>query len=182
MTIDPTSLALRIAERERELDALRRELSRWRTPARLPDGLFGVLRCSVGPYAIGLLTREIDEVLPMAALTLVPSAPPWMLGLLVLGERRVPVMDLLARESGTQRVLDPGEFLVVTTTENGSCALVVERLEGLCELDSADVHRPSLDIPFGAHVLGIAAASDPPFVLISTAPLSLRELAAEVHT
>lgn len=178
--MDPFALPEIIARKERELDVLRRELSLLRTPARLPQGAFPVLRCGLGRYAIALLASEVEEVLRMVELTPLPAAPPWIPGLLSLGARRLPVVDLIARESGSARAVDPSEFIVVTTTERGTCALLVESVEGLSSVDSTQVQRPSLDMPFGAHVLGVTTLGEQSVLLVTSAPLNQDELAVEV--
>src|SRR4051812_40507664 len=116
MTTDLFTLLDAIARKEQELHGLQRELSFLHAGTPLPTGECVVLRCTLKGHAVALFATEIDEVLNMAELVSSPSSPAWLMGLVSVGSRRIPVVDLFARESGVRRSPDPAEFIVLART------------------------------------------------------------------
>jgi len=176
MTADSFALADAILEKERELDALRRELALHRACSRVLAADTVIVRCRLRGHTIALLASEISEVVRMAELTTVPGAAPWFVGLLAVGAQRLPVLDLFARKSGVRRVPDPSEFIVLSETRNGPCGLVVDSIDDLVTIHGREVRRPTADAPFGAHVLGSIDVRGDTILLLSAAPLSLPDL------
>jgi chemotaxis signal transduction protein len=173
MTTDFFALVDAIAHKEQELHDLRRELSLLHASTPLPTGECMVLRCVLKEHAVALLASEVDEVLNMAELVTSPSSPAWLMGLLSVGPRRVPVIDLFARESGVRRSPDPAEFIVLARTRTASCGLVVDAIDGLAQIASRDVYRPEPEAPFGAYVRGVVNIAGKPVLLLSAIPVLL---------
>lgn len=167
----PSQLLETIAEKERELDTLRRSLADHRERIRLKAGTLGVVRCRLAGRSVAFREEDVDEVVAMAELTELAGSPPWIAGLLELGRERLPVIDLAARESGTRRVVDPSEFVVIVHSSRGRFGLVVDDLEALSSFDTSDLHRPSRELPFAAHVLGVATFDGRPTLLLAVEPL-----------
>jgi len=165
--IDPSSLVAEITRRERELDALRHELSAFRRPALRGIGELSVVRCRLGDRAVAFRSSELDEVVMMAALTPLPEAPPWVMGMLQVGPDHLPVLDLVARETGHRRRPHPDQFILLARNSEARLGMVVDALEGLANIDAREVHPPPAEIPFAAHALGIADISDRPTVLLA---------------
>lgn len=160
-----------IEAKERELYALRRDLARFRNDIRLPPGPSTVVRCRVSGCAIGFCAVDIDEVVAMAALAELPGAPPWIAGLLQVGADRMVVVDLAVQSGFARRVVDPSQFLVLARADGRRLALIVDSLDGLATIDSADVHRPSGEVPFAPHVIGVTTIAGDTTLILSVGPL-----------
>ncbi|MFO0694281.1 MAG: chemotaxis protein CheW [Polyangiales bacterium] len=170
-THPPSELLEAIATKERELDVLRRRLAAFREAIRLPAGRVGVLRCRLGGSHVAFREDEIDEVVAMAELLVLPNSPAWLMGLLTVGRVRIPVLDLVARDTGVRRTADPSEHVVLATVAGRRLGVVVDELESLDTLEGSDVARPSADLPFAAHVVGVADVGERPTLLLSMEPL-----------
>jgi purine-binding chemotaxis protein CheW len=174
--VAPFVLAEAIAQKERELYALRSELARQRASSRIPEAEAVIVRCRLGEHNVALLTSEVSEVLRMAELSTIPDAPVWFMGLLAIGSQRIPVIDLFAHQTGRRRTPDPSELIVLTETRSGPCGLVVDEVAELVTIHGSQVFRPAPDAPFGAHLLGTVTVGDQPVLLLSAAPLSLEDV------
>jgi purine-binding chemotaxis protein CheW len=173
MTDDLFALLNELSTKERELSDLKRALSVQVSSVRIPAHRSTVLRGNLFGFPVALLAEEVDEVVRMPALTPLPDAPPWILGLLRVGEDLVPVLDLSARETQSRRALDPDHFVVLTNVRGQRRGLLLESIEGLAEIEAANLRRPELDQPFGPYVLGTYNLADRVVLLLSTAPLEL---------
>ncbi len=172
---DPLQLVEDIAEKVRELDALRRRLADHRPRLRMAADSLEVLLCRLGESAVAFRGVDVDEVVAMAELTELPMAPPWLAGLLAVGEERVPVVDLPARESGVRRVLHPSEFIVLAHAASGRLGVIVDGLQGLFTVPANAVHRPSSQLPFAAFVTAVVEVDGGSAALLSVEPLALAE-------
>ena len=176
MSTDPFELVDAITRKEQELHELRRELACLHRRSSLPSTEFVALRCRLHGYAVALIAQELHEVVRMAELLVLPDSPTWLMGLLALGPRRIPVLDLLARDAGVRRSPAPNEFVVIAETEAGPCGLLMEAIEGLVTVAPSQISRPERDAPFGAHVLGIVSIGDEAVLLLSAAPATLENV------
>lgn len=173
----PRTLIDEIARLERELDALRRELSRHRTETRLPYGALSLVLCRMGERRVAFRQDVVDEIVAMPALTALPDAPPWIMGLLQLGDERIAVLDAWARESGVRREPDPDSLLVVARARRGRVALVVDALDGLATVESSSVTIPGPEVVFAPHVLGVVDVAGASTLVLTVDALTPDELA-----
>ena len=172
MTVDLFAVAQAIADKERELHALRSLLARARQQTQVPDGEFVALRCSLAGSTVAIAATQIREVVQMAELTQLPGAAPWFAGLLTIGEERIAVLDLAATDSGVPRPRDPSEFVVLLNATDSVTGLVVDALLDLVTLDGEKVHRPDPELPFGPHVIGVTSIGGESVLLLSAAALA----------
>jgi chemotaxis signal transduction protein len=95
----------RVAELERQLRDLRRQLAMEAPADELPGPSFDVLAARAGADEVALLLEQVEVVVRAAWLTRLPETPPWVLGLLDVHGDQVPVLDLATRirSSGTAR-------------------------------------------------------------------------------
>jgi chemotaxis signal transduction protein len=98
-----------------------------------------------------------------------PDAFPWVMGLVSIASKRIPVVDLFGGE--TRRVADPDDFIVLTETQSGPIGLVMDAIEDLVTFDASTLSRPEPDVPFGAHVRGVFDAGGDAVLLLSAAPI-----------
>ena len=173
MTDDLFALLDELSTKERELADLKRALSVQVSSVRIPVQHSTVLRGNLFGFPVAVLAEEVDEVVRMPALTPLPDAPPWIVGLLQIAEDCLPVLDLSARETQKRRAPDPDHFVVLTNVRGQRRGLLLESVEGLAEIDGANLRRPALDQPFGPYVLGTYNLADRIVLLLSTAPLEL---------
>jgi chemotaxis signal transduction protein len=178
--MDPLILLDSIATKERELDALRRELARYRRSSALPSGPVAVMRCQLAGRSIAFFQRDVDEVVPMCELTSLPGAPAWCMGLLQLGKARLVVIDLAALESKAPREPDPGELIVIAHSSQGQLGFVVDSIDELTSIEGADVHIPLMDVPFASHVFGVVSVEGVSTLIVAVEPLTMAQLDLEV--
>ncbi len=180
MTDDLFRLVDSIARKEQELAALRRLLVQHQGSKTPVWGETTVLRCKLHGHAVALPVSEVQEVLRMPELTVLPDAFPWVMGLLRLGAERIPVVDLFG---GTveRRACEPEDFIVLTDTQAGTLGLVMDAIDGISSFDASALARPLPDMPFGAHVLGVFDAEGESVLLLSPSPVSLAELSPEAE-
>jgi chemotaxis signal transduction protein len=143
--------ALRVDE-ERLRAVFRRragELAERRGQADGPAAALQVLVCGVGPESYALEVGALVELLPFAACTPVPGAPPALLGVLnVHGEIR-SVVDLgrLLDLPPTEDDGAPGYVLVVRHDGHGA-ALRVDRVDKIQALAPEAISAPGAEAEF----------------------------------
>jgi chemotaxis signal transduction protein len=126
------TLGTRLRARELRLGAAEREA--------LPDEDFDVLLTESFGARLAFLLDQVRVVVPAAELAPLPAAPEWLLGLLALRGRSIPVIDLATRLGANERRLDPNDLFVVTETNGRELAFVVQRVDGV-----TSVKRDSLE-------------------------------------
>lgn len=92
---------------------------------------------------------DVVEVLRMAAVRPLPEAPPWIIGVLNLRGRGVPIMDLSRRFNMEARPIDPEMAIVVVRVDRHEVGLIVDEV-----LDVVDLDPERTDL--GGNVLGVA--------------------------
>lgn len=91
----------------------------------------------------------VREVIRTPAVARVPSAPPWVRGLVTLRGRLIPVVDLAVLEA--TRGADAGELLVVVAVGERAVGLVVDRVGGVVDAGARD-DVPAVDlVPLEEH-------------------------------
>ena len=73
---------------------------------------------------------EVVEILPMPALTPVPGAQPWMLGVANMRGNLLPVVDLKQFLEGERTVLHEGQRMLVVRQRGGDVAVLIDELYG----------------------------------------------------
>ena len=179
MSPDLFTLMDTIARKREELDALRRELVQLQGCTTLRSGEVTVLRCRLRGHAVALQVTEIIEVIRMPELTVLPDAFPWVLGLVSIASKRIPVIDLFGGD--TRRAADPDDFIVLTETQAGPIGVVMDEIEDLVTFDGSALSLPEPDVPFGAHVVGVFEADGETVLLLSAAPIAVPPVPVEAR-
>lgn len=109
-------------------------------------------------YAVGV--GHVDRVLPMVAVSPLPSAPPIAVGLVNLAGAAVPVVDARRRLGLPPREPDLSTRLLVTRARHHTLALPVDEVRGVIELDEAGIRPAPAVLPGIGQVSGIAALPD----------------------
>lgn len=164
----------RLRALERQLQAIKRYLfDDDSLDEALPEGRLRVLCCEAGRERVAFLLRDVDEVVPRAALAALPDAPAWVLGLLSLRGATIPVLDVQARLSGAPSPRRLTDLILVVTRRGRTVGLLVQEVHGLAELEREEVHPPPRDVVAGPYLRGVLHVEDRPQLLLSVEKLLL---------
>lgn len=87
--------------------------------------------------------EEIVEILPLPAVTPVPGAQPWMLGVANVRGNLLPVVDLKQFLEGERTVVHEGQRVLVVRQAGGNVAVIIDELYGQRTFN--DTHRAALE-------------------------------------
>ncbi len=162
----------------KELDTLQRRVDELRTLLRsevmkdeLPAGNFNTLVCRTDRETVGLVLRDVEEVLPMCWVTPVPDAPPWFPGLLNLGGEMVPVLDLSVRITGGAHEPALSDSIIICSIKNKRMGLIVREVIGVHETSQRAVQEVSERLVPSPYLLGVADFDGNPLMLLSISSL-----------
>ena len=100
-------------------------------PAQMSaPGLWRGVGYRVGRQRLASAFEEVVEILPMPALTPVPGAQPWMLGVANMRGNLLPVVDLKWFLEGERTVLHEGQRMLVVRQPGGDVAVLIDELYG----------------------------------------------------
>ena len=85
---------------------------------------------------------EVMEILPLPAVTPVPGAQPWMLGVANVRGTLLPVVDLKQFLEGERTVVHDGQRMLVVRQSGGNVAVLIDELFGQRTFN--DTHRAEL--------------------------------------
>lgn len=115
---------------------------------------FDVLFVRIGGVAAAFELRAVREVVPAAALTPVPEAPAWVLGLLNIRGSTVPVVDIGSRLEGRPARLRVNDLIVVATGKLGAVGLVVNEVDTVARIERKALQPAVHETPHAEYVLG----------------------------
>jgi purine-binding chemotaxis protein CheW len=104
-------------------------------------------------YALRL--DVVERVVPAAALTPLPGAPAIVLGLLDLGGRIVPVVDIRARFRLPAREMGIDDRFIIATTARRTLGILVDAPGEVIEAVEADIDRGSGVLLGSALIAGV---------------------------
>ena len=93
-------------------------------------GLWRGVAYRVGGHRLASGFDEVVEILPMPALTPVPGALPWMLGVANIRGALLPVVDLKQFLEGERTVLHERQRVLVVRQPGGDVAITIDELYG----------------------------------------------------
>ena len=105
----------------------------------MPEGGFQVVIFELGGLRSAVPAAAVVEILPAAALTTLPNAPPIIEGLLDVRGRVTAVLDIRRRLGLAARPMVPSDHLMVLWRRFVPVAIRVDRVLGLAELDPAQI-------------------------------------------
>lgn len=162
----------------KELDALQRRVDELRGMLRsevwtgeIPDGKFHVLVCRTDLELIGIVLKDVDEVIPMCLVSPVPDSPPWFAGLLNLGGEMVPVLDLSARMGGTSHEPELADSIVICLVEGKRVGVVVCDVVGVYESCKDDLQQVSERFVATPYLVGVSDFDGAPLLMLSISGL-----------
>ncbi len=93
-------------------------------------GLWRGVAYRIGAHRLASGFDEVVEILPMPALTPVPGAQPWMLGVANVRGTLLPVVDLKQFLEGERTVLHESQRVLVVRQPGGEVAVTIDELFG----------------------------------------------------
>ena len=93
-------------------------------------GLWRGVAYRVGVHRLASGFGEVVEILPLPALTHVPGAQPWMLGVANIRGALLPVVDLKQFLDGERTVLHERQRVLVVRQPGGDVAITIDELYG----------------------------------------------------
>lgn len=117
-----------------------------------------VFRLDSGRYALPLDT--VERVVQAAELTPLPNAPAVVLGVLDLGDRVVPVLDLRRRFGLPPREVGMDDQFLLARTSRRTVGLVVDEAQQVAVYAADAVLNASAMVPELEHISGIARLHD----------------------
>ncbi|HMV39874.1 MAG TPA: chemotaxis protein CheW [Plasticicumulans sp.] len=98
----------------------------------------GALGLRVGAHALLFALAETGEIVPVPRLTRVPGVQPWLLGIVSLRGRIVPVIDLGDFLEGRHTSIGPRTRIVIASGGDWSYGLVVDEIIGMRPIGPAN--------------------------------------------
>lgn len=93
-------------------------------------GLWRGVAYRVGRHRLASRFEEVVEILPMPAVTPVPGAQPWMLGVANVRGNLLPVVDLKQFLEGERTVITESQRVLVVRQPGGDVAVTIDQLYG----------------------------------------------------
>ena len=87
--------------------------------------------------------EEVVEILSLPAVTPVPGAQPWMLGVANVRGNLLPVVDLKQFLEGERTLVHEGQRVLVVRQSGGNVAVIIDELFGQRTFN--DTHRAEMD-------------------------------------
>ncbi|MCC6876464.1 MAG: chemotaxis protein CheW [Sandaracinaceae bacterium] len=163
----------RIAELERQLVELRRELTPEVEPFPREPAAYLELSAGQGRYLVEV--ASLREVLPVVWPTPLPDAPRWVRGTIRYGERVVPLIDIERRLHDLDRALALDDLMTVVESPKW-LALRVDGVGGVLWLAPQDLSPLPPGIPQAPFLVAMHASSGGATAYV----LSLRRLGRDV--
>ncbi|MCL5267333.1 MAG: chemotaxis protein CheW [Bacteroidetes bacterium] len=113
------------------------------------DGLAYALRLSV-----------VERIVHVVEVTPLPKAPEVVLGVINVGRRIIPVIDIRKRFRLPEREVNLSDQLVIANTSKRNVALIVDSVTGVIERSVAEVTAAEQVIPNVKYVEGVAKLED----------------------
>jgi chemotaxis signal transduction protein len=164
-----TSLFEKLGALEREARALRAQVVAQEAPLSTVE--LGVLAVRVGGLTVCFALEAIDEVVPVAAVSPLTGAPPWVPGVLDRAGALIPVIDVLARLEGRAREPELDEKIILARAEGRRVGLVVQELLGLRKIPAGALNAAPAHAEFAPFLTGLVPLEDGHAPLLSPALL-----------
>lgn len=153
MTDDRGRLVDRLDALERETQAVRAQVVSQEAPGAALE--LGVVLVRVGSATVCFPLEAVDEVVPMAELTPLPEAPPWVPGVLDRAGVLVPVVDLLARVERRARQAELDDRIVLARAEGRRVGFVVQELLGIRQVAAGALQPAPAHSDFARYLTGM---------------------------
>lgn len=93
-------------------------------------GLWRGVAYRIGAHRLASGFDEVVEILQVPAITPVPGAQPWMLGVANVRGNLLPIIDLKQFLEGARTVLHEGQRMLLMRQQGGDVAVLIDELYG----------------------------------------------------
>jgi purine-binding chemotaxis protein CheW len=114
----------------------------------------------LGEQRFGLDVGRVERVLPVLAVSALPSAPAIVVGVINVRGSVIPVVDLRRRFGMSARSHELRDHLLLVRTPQRRLALPVDEVNGVVDVASNAMARPNDVVPGLGHLAGIVALPD----------------------
>lgn len=128
--------------------------------AELAGSRFRLVAFALNGDRYGLPLASVERVLPMVAISLLPGAPPAVLGAINLHGTVVPVLDVRRRLGLNAGELGPSARLLVARAGRRTVGVPADDVVGVVDVRQDSIVPPQSVLPGIAHVAGVAALAD----------------------
>jgi purine-binding chemotaxis protein CheW len=126
-----------------------------------------LLSFRLGEEAYAVLIKDVQEVLKVRDLTMVPNAPSYILGVASLRGTMLPVIDLCKRLGLPVGARDEKARIIVVDIDNEAVGLIVDRVTGVLRISLEEVKPTPENIAQGAEFLrGIVRKDDNLYIVL----------------
>jgi purine-binding chemotaxis protein CheW len=126
-----------------------------------------LLSFRLGAEAYAVLVKDVQEVLKVRDLTLVPNAPSYILGVTSLRGTMLPVIDLCKRFGLLPGARDEKSRIIVVSLNDENVGLIVDRVTGVLRIMPEAIKPTPENIEQGAEFLrGIARKDDILYIVL----------------
>ena len=117
------------------------------------------------PFALdgqryALFLSSVEKAYRAVEITLLPKAPPIVLGIINVRGRIIPVVDMRKRFGLPEREIWPNDQLVIARTPNFYVALVADNVDGVIETDEQEIIMTDQVLPNTDYVEGVVKLAD----------------------
>lgn len=161
-----------------ELDGLQHRLAELRALVKrdlvveaMPSGPVSVLVCRVGDQRCCLFLSEVQRVVPVCRLTILPDTPEWVLGLLNLGGDMIPVIDVGRRLHQSARTPSRTDLIIICAVASRRVGLLVHDVDSVADVDGSKIEAVDKDLPSAPFLLGVAQIQGDSALLLSVSCL-----------
>jgi purine-binding chemotaxis protein CheW len=99
---------------------------------------------------------EVERVIYALEINRLPKAPEVIAGVINLGGRIIPVVDVRKRVGALSREIEPDDQFIIAATRRRSVALIVDRVTGVLDISPRQHTETTSVLPFAEYVRGIA--------------------------
>ncbi len=107
-----------------------------------------------------LALDEVEKILPAVEVNPVPRAPEFVMGIIKVQGRILPVLDIRSRFHLPQAEVDLSDHFILARARNLPVAILVDNVLGLRELDEAEIVTPDELFPKMELLNGVAGLPD----------------------
>jgi len=100
----------------------------------------------VGGQRYALSCRQVLEVVPLAHVRPLPTAPPHLVGVMVYRGASVPVIDLCILLIGTPATVRLSTRIIVASHEGRTLGLIGEHVTEVVEIDEHHLEDPGVEL------------------------------------
>jgi purine-binding chemotaxis protein CheW len=118
-------------------------------------GLIPLVPFRLGDQCLALHLEAVERVIPAVEITSLPKAPEIVLGLINLGGKVIPVLNIRRRFRLIEREAALTDHFIIARTSRRNVALAVDSAEGVIQVSAEGVTEPKDILPALEYVEGV---------------------------